>query len=100
MISANDLKSRARSRAYTVGTAIAGPCRVFSMGVTAGTNQGGIQLFDATATSGTDFIQCNTIAGTSEGFKWEPAGLRFSTGLAVGTTGGAPVGFYVTYIEE
>ena len=99
MISADDIMSRSRTKAIAVGTAIAGPCRVFGMGVSAGGAQGGIQIFDSAATSG-DFIQVNSVGNNAESYKWEPCGIRFSTGLSIGATGAAVDSLYVLYVEE
>jgi hypothetical protein len=91
----NDLESRAYSVAVADDDAVAGPCRVFGMGLTRGADA-------ATKAGGGTTIRLYGDASESElpvQFKWTPNGIRFDTGLSVTLTGAGATG-WVAYIEE
>ena len=99
MISYSDLRSRARSYAIAAATAIAGPCRVMSIAISAGTDVGTVSVYNAVTAAGTDVLLLKAGANKSEQNDFEPTGVRFDTGLSI-AAGGTPDSICVTYIEE
>jgi hypothetical protein len=100
----NDLRSRHRTlhRAITgVHTspddAIAGPCVVFSFSLNAG-GAAAATLLDAADTSNA-VVTLNTVTDELVEASWEPAGIRFATGLSMAYSGTFN-NIYVTYMEE
>jgi hypothetical protein len=100
----NDLESRAYSVAVADDDAVAGPCRVFGMGLTRGAAADALLSINnaATKAGGGTTIRLYGDASESElpvQFKWTPNGIRFDTGLSVTLTGAGATG-WVAYIEE
>lgn len=98
-LSYNDLVSRARTFATAISTAtIAGPCIVFSVAISGGASNCDVELYNATATSGSPIIQVNCLLGKSNFVTWEPCGIKFDTALMLNSNG-TPDTITVAYIE-
>lgn len=96
----NDLRTKGLKYA-TAGADITsgGACRVMGILVSGGAGAGSVQVYNATATSGTDVIQVNVLANDSTYVSFAPNGVYFDTGLSLEETG-TPDDGVVFYIAE
>ena len=72
------------------------------MGVTlaAGTDAAEVEIYDATATSGTATIIVKALANDSKTVWFGPAGVRFATGLHGDLTVGTSPTAYLYYLSD
>jgi hypothetical protein len=82
-----------------VGDAMAGPCVIFGIYLTAGADAASVTINDAaTAAGGGRTVVLKAIATASNSFEF-PNGIRFATGLSGAETGTAPY-WLITYMLE
>jgi hypothetical protein len=100
MHSVNDILSSSRTLSVTTGNAIVtGPCRIFSMAVSAAAGATGVlTIYNALTATGTS-IQIKAPATGSSQFTFGREGIRFDTGLTIASSG-TPDGTAVTYLAE
>jgi len=96
-LSYNDLVTRSRSFSVTAGNAVAGPCRVFMMAITAGANAATLTIHNAATASGGTPITVGAALTETAVIDFGPTGILFDTGLSTATTGTTPTSV-VTYM--